>query len=294
MFSLARLRKTTPRRSLWSLAAPLAWAACSHELRPPQQSRVSPSSTSSLDGTPDHSTREPVAPAQTTGGDAREPEVLGQSRDSPTPKLIRNVRCHTPAEVEQNADLLRSVRYRTSGELSVVGVVPGDALHLRAAPDPSAASLAELAFDARGIHPLGSICTGGGSPWFEVEVGATRGWVNSQFVDYATPSRDASAEYASLVEGLPNSSHETLLRGIESKLRRQHADMGPEPEVTRVGSRASGASHFALIQTCCFGDDSVRGEQVAIELVKAAGSSRLVRASLRTLCYRGESAGLCL
>jgi hypothetical protein len=110
-------------------------------------------------------------------------------------------------------------------------------LHVRAEPNPEAVSLVELPWNESDLHPSGSVCVGSGSPWFEVDKGNKRGWVSSQFVDFATGPEDVTAESGSRLARSTFRSVDGLLSAAERHLAKEHSDMGPAPEVRRIGVR---------------------------------------------------------
>ena len=72
---------------------------------------------------------------------------------------------------------------------SVVLVAKGDTLNLRAGPGVTARVVGHIAPTARTVVATGRVARAGGSPWFEVDSGGQRGWVNAW---YLTPASDRS------------------------------------------------------------------------------------------------------
>ena len=81
------------------------------------------------------------------------------------------------------ASLLTATIALAAVAYSVVNVRPGDALNMRAQPNPNAAIVLTIPHDASGIVLTGRRSTG---DWVEVSYQRRRGWVNGRFLGLAS------------------------------------------------------------------------------------------------------------
>ncbi|WP_437964538.1 SH3 domain-containing protein [Sorangium sp. So ce260] len=183
-----------------------------------------------------------------------------------------------------------------TGELGVVRVMSNDVLNLREAPSPEASVVMTLAHEQRAVVPTGAACVGKESAWLEVAVLGRAGWVNAQFVDYVTGPRDVTQQFEALLAGRRFLSTEALFNAVAKAVREQGKGSGPsDPDVTVLGKQVSATSANMLLENCCFGDDSIRGQQLEVMTERGEnGDWTLSSVRSRQLCYRGVSDDLCL
>lgn len=176
----------------------------------------------------------------------------------------------------------------------MIGVAPDDTLALRERPGASERQIGALPHDTRGVKALGPVCRVGSATWFRVALGDADGWANGAFLVPATKPADQTARFQKLLGAARFTSDTALVAALQKALDRE---LGKEPEPrfeARLLGTARGSSTVALLHLCCFGDDSVQGEQVWLELAENAGRWSLVRARVSSLCSRGTSGDLCL
>lgn len=176
--------------------------------------------------------------------------------------------------------------------LAVVGVEAGDVLHLRAAPDPSADTVAEL-----GPLDDGFTATGhnrqldDGAIWAEVDAGDIRGWVNTAFVAQPGTTDDATARL------YPQTADRPVAETLEQLAQRVAADAAgggegePQPRVVIVDGPSVGDLGEVTVDVLGYPDDSVYGERLHLFAEEEGSDSfRLRTIEATTLCRRGVDA----
>lgn len=178
-------------------------------------------------------------------------------------------------------------------ELVVVGVEAGDVLHVRALPDPGAASVAQLGPLADGVAATGQNRRVGDAVWAQVESDGTTGWVNTAFVAQLGATDDATARLYPEVADRPVA--ETLVQLAGEVARDAAGDAEPAPRVTVVDGPSVGDLGEVVIDVIGYADDSVLGERLHLFAEEEGSDSfRLRTVEATTLCRRAVSGGLCV
>jgi len=179
--------------------------------------------------------------------------------------------------------------------LAVVGVAADDVLNVRAAPDPSAHVVTELAPLADGFTATGhNRQLDGGQLWAEVDTAEGRGWVSVAYVAQVGATDDAPARLYPAPADRPLAG--TLLelaRTVAADVVGEQTE--PEPRVVVVDGPDVGDLGEVTVDVLGYPDDAVLGERLRIFAEAEGGESfRLRTVEATTLCRRGVSDGLCV
>jgi len=272
MFTLAPtiVAMTRPRcaRSVVLTVFMLAAAGCSKAA--PQDSQKAPSPQPSAPLPAPSPAATPVAP---------EPSA-------PTPAPQAN--CYSVSS--PNLPLPLVVEWTTNGEVGVVNVGADDTLNVRTEASPTATLVAELEFDTRGIRATGQVCDLGGVHWYEVLSGSHRGWVNGKFIAPTLKPVDATAAWSARLGASEFATPSALVDALRAQLNRGEPQAEGRFETVLLGLAVRGGDAVAELRSCCALDDSVAGDQTTLRLHQQNTNWKLVRATKRTLCYRGVNA----
>ncbi len=203
-------------------------------------------------------------------------------------------RCFTQEELERHPSALRAMAYRITPPLSVVNVAHDDVLNVRRSASPNANIVATLAHDAAQLEPTGAVCFVGQRPWLELRSGTMVGWVNGKYVHWATPSQDATTEYATLLGQSDFGSPQALVEAFKAALYQRDAIPELNHQISTLALTQTGDTAQAEVTSCCFADDSLQAVQLSLSLVRKGRQWQLHRVNQRTLCVRGVSGDLCL
>lgn len=189
-----------------------------------------------------------------------------------------------------------AARFKLKHELSVVRVAPSDTLRLRERPGSHEPEVGALAHDTRGVRALGRVCRVGTATWLEVASGSAKGFANASFLLPATAPADETARLAQLLGSARFASSQALVDALRAALARQHTAAEGEPpvEVSLIGMREVPGEALAVLHACCFGDDSVIGNQIWLEIREQQGQWSLQSGRKSQLCPRGASGRLCI
>jgi hypothetical protein len=177
-----------------------------------------------------------------------------------------------------------------------VNVGPDDQLNVRAQASPEAELVGKLAFDAAGITATGQICELGEIYWYEIQHGATRGWVNGKFLGPTLKPVDVTAELEKRANAAGAASTPALLaEALRAQLTPPPGEGEGKFTTSVLGLSTKGDEATAELRSCCGLDDAVAGQQTTVRMKKTGASWKLVSATRRTLCYRGvnESGDRC-
>ncbi len=178
----------------------------------------------------------------------------------------------------------------------VVGVANDDVLNIRALPDASATIITSL--EPTGEAVLTSrkrdLST---SIWYEVESEAGFGWANAAFLAPMGGTRDATNEFADLLDGgLPTADSTAALIDAFSVELEAHgaAQEGPPVTVTVVDGPTSGDLDEVIIDVLGYADDALRGDRLHLFIVNEGGTASIKSIEATSVCQRGSDGAYCL
>ncbi len=255
-------------------ASLFAAAGCSKAA--PQDSEKAPSPQPSAPLPSPSPTATPVAP----------------EASAPTPPP--QAKCYSVSSL--NLPLPLVVEWTTKGEVGVVNVGADDTLNVRTEASPTATLVAELEFDTGGIRATGKVCDLGEAHWYEVLSGSHRGWVNGKFIAPTLKPVDTTTVWSAHLGAAEFATPAALVDALRAQLNRGQPQAEGKFETVLLGLAVRGDDAVAELRSCCALDDSVAGDQTTLRLHQQEAKWKLVRATKRTLCYRGVNArgDLCL
>ncbi len=204
--------------------------------------------------------------------------------------------CLSPQEIEANLGLWWKMQNK---QLSVVGVGPDGHVHVYQAPSFDAPVAGRLSYDARDLVATGRACREDDSIFVSLRAGPVAGWVNAASLLPTTMPAEETARFQKYLKGETFTSPEGLADAVARGLAAEHPAEGEVPfqvEVLGVARSDVAGKRTARValEPCCYADDSVRGEQVDLDLDELGGTWRLVSARVRRLCPRGAQVARCL
>ena len=176
----------------------------------------------------------------------------------------------------------------------VVGVAHDDVLNVRDGPGPDQPIIGTLAPLTDGIAATGNGYQFERSLWWEIESGATDGWVNAAFLAALGTVDDATAEIIARLGGIPEAPSLEALGELVAGVR-----SGDEPvaRVVVVVAPTVGDLGEITLDVVGIGDDAIYGERLHLFAFPPQNGVGFVLKSVeRTfLCLRAATEeGLCV
>lgn len=169
---------------------------------------------------------------------------------------------------------------------NVVRVAAGDALFVRASPDPRAAEVGQL-------PPTGEVALAGRERqidealWTEVRLNDGVGWVNVRFLGFLGESRDITSEVANVGA---RENGETLAADIAQTWPGHTEEAGMQ----RVTVLRTDDDLRYVIDVVGYRDTSIRGERLDLRFEPSDDGVELQSAESTWICIRGVGeSGLC-
>jgi len=176
----------------------------------------------------------------------------------------------------------------------VVGVAHDDVLNVRGGPGPGRSIVATVAPLTDGLTATGNGYQLDRSLWWEIESGATNGWVNAAFLAVPGAVDDATAEIIARLGGIPEAPSLEALGELVARVR-----SGDEPvaRVVVVVAPTIGDLGEITLDVVGIGDDAIYGERLHLFAFPPQNGVGFVLKSVeRTfLCLRAATEeGLCV
>ena len=174
----------------------------------------------------------------------------------------------------------------------VVGVPTDDVLNARAGPGTTETVVSTLDADGGMVVVTGDAMLVASNPWWEIDLGGDRAWVNAQYLGALADTWDITSWLVDRAGAIPVSeSMEDLVAQVVA-LRG-----GGEATVISVGLSADGLLAEMAIDLFTASDDSVRGERLRVfgQRMSADDPFGLHSVEATSICWRGvDQMGLCV
>lgn len=189
--------------------------------------------------------------------------------------------------------------------LAIVGVAYDDTLNFRVDPSPDAdilESFGPLSGDLD-TSALGSAWAAPSGVWWMVDVAGTEAWANQAFLGSLGTTTNAFDQLSAELEIVQYDTVEAAALAV-AQLR---ATEDPESSIVFAGEPlAFETGGFAIVDVLGFGDDSVKGERIRVEVRTVFDEESgeegaqdvdhfvIVDIEITPICGRGLSGGLCV
>ena len=174
----------------------------------------------------------------------------------------------------------------------VVGVPADDVLNVRAGPGATEPVVSTLDADGGMVVVTGDAMLVASNPWWEIDLGGDRAWVNAQYLGALADTWDITSWLVDRAGAIPVSeSMEDLVAQVVA-LRG-----GGEATVISVGLSADGLLAEMAIDLFTASDDSVRGERLRVfgQRMAVGDPFGLHSVEATSICWRGvDQMGLCV